>query len=162
MGYCLSNTVSVIGRFLLISTICWDSAHFFQSRKGLDAALNGQQNPSGFWGAYGQVDRELDLWSEGLGFDSHYWSCVEVSGKLLITYCLCSLSSNGYLVEWNIGKLWMALAAENVLNSPQRRWDHIRESSNTRGVNCTVCWTHGDFRLQAFTFTFLSTFFNLC
>ena len=105
-------------------------------------------------GACGQVDRVLDSISEGLGFDSHCWSCVEVSGKLLIPYCLCPPSSNGYLVESKIGKLWVALAAENALNSPQRRWDCIRESSNTRGVDCKVCWTHGDIRVQTPTFTF--------
>ena len=56
-----------------------------------------------------------------------------------------------------IGELWMALAVENALNSPQRRCDRIRESSNTRGVNCEVCWTHGlsDYKhthLHLFTF----------
>ena len=45
------------------------------------------------------------------------------------------------------GELWMAIAAENVLNSPQRRWNCTRESSNTRGVNCEVCWTRWDIRL---------------
>ena len=70
-------------------------------------------------GACGQVDRVLDLRSEGLGFDSHCWSCVEVSGKLLIPYCLCPPSSNGYLVERKTGKLCMVLAAENVQNSPR-------------------------------------------
>ena len=29
----------------------------------------------------------------------HYWSCVEVSGKLFIPYCVCLPSSGGYLVE---------------------------------------------------------------
>ena len=48
-------------------------------------------------GACGPVDRVLD--SEGLGFDSHCWSCVEVLGKLLISYCLCPPSSDGYLVK---------------------------------------------------------------
>ena len=55
--------------------------------------------------------------------------------------------TNGCLVERKLEKLWMALAAANALNSPQRRWDHMWQSSNTRGVNCKVCWTHGDFRL---------------
>ena len=47
----------------------------------------------------------------------------------------------------NNGELWMAIAAENALNFPQRRWDRTRESSNTRGVNCEVCWTRWDIRL---------------
>ena len=53
-------------------------------------------------GACGLVDRALDSRSEGLGFDSHCWSCVEVSGKLFIPYCLWSPSSDGYLVERKI------------------------------------------------------------
>ena len=98
-------------------------------------------------GTSGRVDRVLDLRSEGLGFDFHCYSCVEMSGKRLIPYCLCPSSSNGYLVERKVGKLWMALAAENALNSPHGRWDRIRESSNTRGVKCKVCWTHSDIKL---------------
>ena len=47
----------------------------------------------------------------------------------------------------NNGELWMAIAAENALNSPQRRWDRTRESFTTRGVNCEVCWTQWDIRL---------------
>ena len=62
------------------------------------------QNTSSI-GTCGQVDRALDLRSECLGFDSHCWSCVEVSGKLLIQYCLCQPSSNWYQVERTIGKL---------------------------------------------------------
>ena len=50
-------------------------------------------------GACGPVDRVLDLRLEGLGLDFHCWSCVEVSGKLLILYCLCQSSSDEYLVE---------------------------------------------------------------
>ena len=61
----------------------------------------------------------------------------------LIPYHLCPPSSVGYLVEWKLEKLWMALAAENVLSSNQRKWDCIRENSTTRGVDCKVCWTHG-------------------
>ena len=64
-------------------------------------------------------------------------------------------SSNVFLVERKIGNLWMALAAQNALNSPQRRCDYIRQSSNTRGVNCKVCWTSGDFRQQTSTVTFI-------
>ena len=45
------------------------------------------------------------------------------------------------------GELQMALAAENALNFPQRRWYCIRESSNTRGVNCEVCGIWWDIRL---------------
>ena len=48
----------------------------------------------------------------------------------------------GYLVERRLEKVSTALAVENGLNSPQRSSDCIRESYNTRGVNCKVCWTH--------------------
>ena len=40
-------------------------------------------------GVCGQVDGALDSRSEGLGFDSQCWSCVEVSCKL----------RNGYVVH---------------------------------------------------------------
>ena len=50
-------------------------------------------------GACVPVDRVLDSRSECLGLDSHCWSCVEVSGKLLIPYCLCQTSNDGYLVK---------------------------------------------------------------
>ena len=46
----------------------------------------------------GQVDRVLDSRS-GLGFDSHCWSCVEVSGKHRNAHCLGPPSRTGYLVH---------------------------------------------------------------
>ena len=55
-------------------------------------------------GACGLVDRALSSISTGLGFDAQYWSCEEVSGKLLIPYYLCLPSTDGYLVEQ--GKLY--------------------------------------------------------
>ena len=33
-----------------------------------------------------------------------------------------------------------------MLNSPQRRWDCLRKSSNTRGVKCKVCRTQWGFQ----------------
>ena len=50
-------------------------------------------------GAYGQVDRVLDLRSEGLGFNSQCWPCVEVPGKLHIPHYIGPPSRNGYLVH---------------------------------------------------------------
>ena len=50
-------------------------------------------------GASGPVDTALDSRSEGLGFDSQCWPCVEVSGKLCIPHCLGPPSGNGYLVH---------------------------------------------------------------
>ena len=50
-------------------------------------------------GACGQVDRALDSRSEGLGFSSKWWSCVEVSGKVRIPHCLGPPGRNGYLVR---------------------------------------------------------------
>ena len=46
------------------------------------------------------VDRLLDK-IKCLGLESHHWSCLEVSGKLLIPYCLRLLSSRGCLVDKN-------------------------------------------------------------
>ena len=51
------------------------------------------------------MDRVLDSRSEGLGFDSHCCSCVEVLGKLLIPYCLHPSNSDGYKVEIKVGEL---------------------------------------------------------
>ena len=50
-------------------------------------------------GACELVDRALDSRSEGLGFDSQCWPCVEVLGKLRIPHCLGPPSRNGYLVH---------------------------------------------------------------
>ena len=50
-------------------------------------------------GACGPVDRALDSRSEGLGFGSQCWSCVEVLGKLCIPHCPGLPSRNGYLVH---------------------------------------------------------------
>ena len=44
------------------------------------------------------VDMALDSRSEGLGFDSQCWSCVQVSGKLCILHRLGSSGNNGYLM----------------------------------------------------------------
>ena len=74
-----------------------------------------------YMGACGEEGRTLDLRLEDLGFDSHCWSCVEVLGKLLIPYCLCLPSSTEYHVERKLGKLLIAIAAENAMISPQRR-----------------------------------------
>ena len=57
-------------------------------------------------GTCGQVDRALDSRSEGLGFDSQCWPCVEVSGKLCIPHCLGPPSRNGYLVhKFKVGSI---------------------------------------------------------
>ena len=50
-------------------------------------------------GACGQVDRALDSRSEGLGFDSQCWPCVEVSGKIHIPHCLGPPARNAHLVH---------------------------------------------------------------
>ena len=56
----------------------------------------------------GLVNRMLDSRSKGLGFDSHCWSCVEVSGEIFIPYCLCLASSGEYLVDGNC--IWVSQA----------------------------------------------------
>ena len=48
-------------------------------------------------GACGQVDRASNSRSEGLGFHSQCWSCVEVLGKLRITPCFGPPIRNEYL-----------------------------------------------------------------
>ena len=54
------------------------------------------------------VDRALDSRSEGLGFDSQYWPCVEVLDRLHIPHCLGPPSRNGYVVH--ISKVGSMLA----------------------------------------------------
>ena len=60
----------------------------------------------------GPVDRALDSKSKGLGFDSCFWSFVEVSDKLLIPY---------EHVAWWIGhwtqdqKVWRSIPASGHL-----------------------------------------------
>ena len=50
-------------------------------------------------GAYDQVDRALDSRSKGLWLNSHCWSFVQVSDKLLIPRCHWPPNRNGCLVE---------------------------------------------------------------
>ena len=52
----------------------------------------------------GLVGSLLDSRSKDLRLSSHCWSCVWVSGKLLILYCLSLPSSDGYLVGKNRGR----------------------------------------------------------
>ena len=70
----------------------------------------------------------------GVMFGDHIWSCLEMEN----------------------GELWISLASKNVLNSPQRRWDCVRESSNARGVNCEVCWTRWDQTITIHSHLFLT------
>ena len=44
-----------------------------------------------------------------------------------------------------------------MLNSLQMRWDCKRACSNTRSVNCTVCWSYGDIWTINIKFTFTRT-----
>ena len=57
-------------------------------------------------GACGLVDRALDSRSEGLGFNSQCWPCVEVLDKLRIPLRLGPPSRNGYLMQrFKIGSI---------------------------------------------------------
>ena len=55
----------------------------------------------------------------------------------------------------------MALAAETALNSPQRRWDCIREGSNTRGVNCTLLNSRGYQTINIYIYVYIYIDFTL-
>ena len=50
--------------------------------------------------ACGHGERVWDSRSSSREFDAGCWSCIDVSGKLLIPCRLCPLSSNRYLMEW--------------------------------------------------------------
>ena len=58
------------------------------------------------------MNTALDSKSQYLGFDSHCWSCVEVSwsGKLLVPHCLCLSSSDGFLQLEDENCYWVAQA----------------------------------------------------
>ena len=85
-------------------------------------------------GARGTVKRALDSWSEGLGFNSQCWPCVEVLGKLPILHCLGPPSRNGYLVHsYKVGSIVAGcigahLAREKVKSVehalPWSLWNH--------------------------------------
>ena len=79
---------------------------------------------------------EIYVQKSGLGFDSHCWSCVEMSGKLVIPCCCCPPSSNRYLVE------------QKMLNcrdgSSCRNDDMIKDCVPIQAVKCTVYWTYKD------------------
>ena len=90
-------------------------------------------------------------------------TCVELLGKT--SHTIPPLSTQYWRVPGGTktGKAVNGINCRNALNYSQRRWDCIRESSNTRGINCKVCWTHWDFRLWTCTFSlhFLFIFFLL-
>ena len=63
-------------------------------------------------GVCGQVDGALDSRSEGLGFDSQCWSCVEVLGKLRNGYVVHS-SKVGLIVAAAVHPLpWEVIKSE--------------------------------------------------
>ena len=80
--------------------------------------------------------------------------CIEVLGKPLISCRLCPPSSDGCLVEGESKLWWLAIAAAKCANteSPQRRWDCIREFQyegcqlwsllNSRGYRTDYKHTH--------------------
>ena len=65
-------------------------------------------------GACGPMGRVVDSGLAGLRFDSHCWSCVDVSGKLLFPFCLCPPGSDGYLVEWKIEKIMNGISCKKM------------------------------------------------
>ena len=63
--------------------------------------------------------------SKGLGFDSHCWSCVEVSGKLLIPYFCCCRWVPGGQELWLSGSNCLHTCVLCALYSP--RGDEIAQ-----------------------------------
>ena len=87
-----------VGMFFGSSTSCCYTHHqgFITIDKGIQGYRYGRSCGHGRSCEHGsmcQVDKALDSRSKGLGFDSHCWSCVEVSGKVLIPHCLCQSST---------------------------------------------------------------------
>ena len=84
------------------------------------------------------VDRALGSSSKAPGFGSNGWPREEVFRKLLILYCLCPPSSDGYLVEqgsyivmigYSCSWMWKCLIPPEEM----RVWKRC-VTSNTRGV----------------------------
>ena len=93
-------------------------------------------------GACGPVDRALDSSSEGLGFDSKCWPCVEVSGKLRIPHCLGPPSHNGYLVHRSkVGSI-----AAGCIGTQLAR-------GKVKSVEHELSWSLDSKQLRTFTFT---------
>ena len=77
-------------------------------------------------GACGLVDRALDSRSEGLGFDSQCWPCVEVLGKLRIRHCLVPPSRNGYLVHRSkVGSIVAGCIGANLSRGKIKFVEHV-------------------------------------
>ena len=106
-----------------------------------------------YMGECGQVDRVFDSRSQGSGFDSHCWSCVEVSGKLLIPYCLRPCNIDRYLVERKIVKKNVnGISCRKCADfSPEEMRPYKREFQY-QGCNLwsLLNWTHWDIRLQTY------------
>ena len=77
-------------------------------------------------GACGLVDRALDSRSEGLGFDSQCWPCVEVLGKLRIPHCLGPPSRNGYLVHRSkVGSIVAGCIGAHLARGKVKSVEHV-------------------------------------
>ena len=92
-------------------------------------------------GTCGPVDRALDSRSDGLGFDSQCWSCVDVLGKLRTPHCHGPPSHNGYLVHrFKVGSI-----VEGCIGAHLAR-------GKVKFVEYTLSWSR-DSKITTFTFT---------
>ena len=105
--YAEAALVARAGISVTWSVLSWSGGHEFESPVGSNlrcvvllswvllepktTALPKHDMFSLFVGACGQVDRALDSRSEGLGFNSQSYCCVEVLGRLRIPYNMMSL-----------------------------------------------------------------------
>ena len=81
----------------------------------------------------------VDSKSKGLEYDSHCWSCVKVLGKLLIPFCLCLPSSDGYLMEQESLAIAAAKCANDEFSQEEmRQYKYVPISRLVTGVNCTI------------------------
>ena len=71
------------------------------------------------------MGRAFDSRSEGLGFNSECWPCVEVSSKLRIPHCLSPPSRNGYLVHRSkVGSIVAGCIGAHLVRGKVKSFEH--------------------------------------
>ena len=66
-------------------------------------------------------------------------------GKLLISCCLCSVFTQQWWVPGGTKQSQIVMNGSRCRKwAPQRRWERKRMCFNTKSVNCTFLWIHGN------------------
>ena len=87
------------------------------------------------------VYRALDSRSEGLGFDSHCWPCVEVLGKFHNPHCLGPPSLNGYMVHRSkVGSIVAGCMGAHLARGKVKSVEHMLSWSLDNYVYLYLQW----------------------